>query len=89
MPKNTAIIALVHRILIILYHVITTGQPYQERGPAYHDARDRTQIVQRTVRRLEHLGYRVTVVNRRPSGDNRPPAFGVCWGMYVVVSRVR
>ncbi len=61
LPKNKAIIALAHRILIIIYHVITTGQPYQELGPAYHDARDRSQIVQRAIRRLERLGYRVTV----------------------------
>ncbi len=29
--------------------------------PAYHDARDRSQILQRAIRRLERLGYRVTV----------------------------
>ena len=61
LPKNKAIIALAHRILIIIYHVITTGQPYQELGPVYHDARDRSQILHRAIRRLERLGYRVTV----------------------------
>ena len=40
---------------------MVTGQPYQELGPAYHDDRDQTQIVHLTVRRLERLGYRVTV----------------------------
>lgn len=61
MPTNKAITALAHRLLTIVYQVMVTGQPYQELGPAYHDERDRTHIVHQTVRRLERLGYRVTV----------------------------
>ena len=69
LPKKKAIIALAHRLLIIIYHVLTTGQPYQELGPAYHDARDRSQIVTRTVRRLECLGYRVIVEPQAIAAD--------------------
>ena len=69
LPKNKAIIALAHRILVIIYHVITTGQPYQELGPAYHDERERTHIVTRTVRRLERLGFRVTLEPREAVPD--------------------
>ena len=66
MPMKKVIIALAHRLLIIVYHVLVTGEPYQDLGPAYHDERDRTQIVHRTVRRLEKLGYRVTVEPTEP-----------------------
>lgn len=61
MPAQKAITALAHRLLIIVYQVMVTGLPYQELGPAYHDDRDRTHIVHQAVRRLERLGYRVTV----------------------------
>ncbi len=50
MPPNKAITALVHRLLSIVYQVMVTNQPYQELSPAYHDERDRTHIVHRTVR---------------------------------------
>ncbi len=52
MPANKAITALAHRLLIIVYHVLVSGQPYQELGPTYHDERDRTRIVHQAVRRL-------------------------------------
>ena len=61
MPANKAITALAHRLLIIVYHVVVSGQPYQELGPTYHDERDRTRIVHQTVRRLARLGFRVTL----------------------------
>ncbi len=42
---------------MIVVHVLTDSQPYQDLGPTYHDERDRNQI----VHRLEKLGFRVTV----------------------------
>ena len=69
MPAKKAIVALAHRILVIVYHVLATGDPYQELGVAYHDARDRSQIVQRTIQRLTRLGYRVTVEPAAPAAD--------------------
>ena len=68
MPANKAITALAHRLLIIVYHVLVSGQPYQELGPTYHDERDRTRIVHQTVRRLARLGYRVTLESVQPDG---------------------
>ncbi len=59
MPSQKAITALAHRLLIIVYQVMTTGERYHELGAAYHDDRDRTHIVQQAVRRLQRLGYHV------------------------------
>jgi transposase len=59
MPSPKAITALAHRLLIIVYQVMTTGEPYHELGSTYHDDRDRTHIVQQAVRRLQRLGYHV------------------------------
>jgi len=67
MPMKKAIVALAHRLLVIVVHVLTDGQPYQDLGPTYHDERDRSQIVHRTVHRLEKLGFRVTVEPVEPA----------------------
>ena len=56
-----AIVALAHTILVVIYHVLRDGQDYQELGDAYFDERTREQTLRRSVRRLERLGYKVTV----------------------------
>lgn len=71
-----AIIALAHRLLVIVFHVLTAGQPYRDLGPTYHDERDRTQILHRTVRRLEKLGHRVTVEPIETGGPDVLPTTG-------------
>jgi transposase len=59
--KKRALIALGHTILIIVYHVLTRKQPYQDLGAAYFDTREKARVEQRLVRRLEGLGYRVAL----------------------------
>jgi transposase len=59
--KKRALIALGHTILIIVYHLLTRKQPYQDLGAAYFDTRDQRRIEHRLVRRLERLGYRVSL----------------------------
>ena len=61
MPKKKALVALAHRLLIIMYHVLTTGKPYRELGATYNDTRDREQMAHRMVQRLQALGYQVTI----------------------------
>lgn len=56
-----ALIAVAHHLLVIIYHLLKDGTLYQDLGPDYYDRRDRGAIVQRTVRRLELLGYQVTL----------------------------
>jgi len=70
MPAKKAIVALAHRLRVIVYHVLTPREPDHELGATYHDARDRTQIVHRAVQRLTRLGYRVTVEPVAPAADS-------------------
>jgi transposase len=56
-----AIIAVAHAILVTVYHLLRTGHSYQDLGSNYFDQRDRDRVMRRTVRRLENLGYRVTL----------------------------
>jgi transposase len=57
--KQKAIVAVAHKILVIVYTVLKTGQVYQERGAAALDEQQKDRIVHRLERRLAQLGYTV------------------------------
>ena len=57
--KKKAIIALAHKILVIIYTLLKTGQLYQERGATVLDERQKERLMARVQRRLEKLGYKV------------------------------
>ncbi len=59
--KKRALIALGHTILVIIYHILTERKPYHELGGTYFDQREREQVERRLVRRLERLGYSVSL----------------------------
>ena len=59
--KRRAVVAIGHSILVIVYHVLKRKQPYQDLGSNYFDERDRTMVARQSVRRLEQLGYTVTL----------------------------
>jgi transposase len=61
--KKRALVALGHTILVSVYYILTRRMPYHELGPLHFDERDRKQVEQRLVHRLERLGY---VVNLQP-----------------------
>ena len=56
-----AILALAHTLLVIIYHVLRTGDSYRDLGADYFDRRNQKATVRRAVARIERLGYRVTV----------------------------
>jgi len=56
-----AAVAVGHSILVIVYHLLRDGVVHQDLGPTWFDQRDRTATARRTVKRLEALGYRVTL----------------------------
>ncbi|MDE2778384.1 MAG: IS110 family transposase [Chloroflexota bacterium] len=58
---NRAAMAVAHSIVVILHHVIRSGQVFVDLGSQYFEERDRTAITRQAVRRLEGLGHRVTL----------------------------
>jgi transposase len=68
--KKRALIALGHTILVIIYHILTERKPYHELGGRYFDQRERGQVERRLVRRLERLGYSVSL---QPADSNLQP----------------
>jgi len=71
-----ALVAVAHTILIIAYYIIHDGTTYQYLGSNYFDDRDRQATLRRSVKRLERLGYKVTVeaLTTRTTESLRGPA---------------
>jgi hypothetical protein len=59
--KNVACMAIARTILEICYFMIRDGTHFNELGAEYFAERNRTEIMKRSVKRLESLGFRVTV----------------------------
>ena len=58
---NRAAMAVAHSIIVILHHIIKTGQGFVDLGHQYFEERDRAAITRQAVRRLERLGHKVTL----------------------------
>jgi transposase len=56
-----AIVAVAHRILTAVYHMLNRREPFRDLGAAYLDERQKSKVVQVATQRLERLGYRVTL----------------------------
>jgi transposase len=56
-----AVVVVAHTLLVIVYHLLNRGETYTELGGNYFDERDRWQVERRLVRRLEALGYAVSL----------------------------
>jgi transposase len=59
--KKRAIVAVAHSLLVTIYFMLRDGTVFQDLGVNYFNQRDREQITRRSVRRLESLGYHVTL----------------------------
>jgi transposase len=59
--KKRAAVAVGHTILVIAYHLLQCSCGYEELGGDYFDKRDRQGVERRLVRRLEGLGYKVSL----------------------------
>jgi transposase len=59
--RNKAVVAVAHSLLIVIYHVLQTKQPYAELGVDYFNQLDSARIERHHVRRLEQLGYTVSL----------------------------
>ncbi len=56
-----AALAIAHKILVSAYHMLANNLPYRDLGEAYLDQISQTRTVANLKRRLERLGYNVTL----------------------------
>ncbi len=61
MGHKKAIVALAHRILVILYHLLNEQQSYRELGPGHAQEQADEASKRWAIRRLEQLGYQVSL----------------------------
>jgi transposase len=56
-----AAVAMARKILVIVYHMLKFGRPYQDLGDTYLDHLSHSRTKRNLLRRLERLGYKVTL----------------------------
>jgi transposase len=56
-----ALVAIMHQLLKVIYHLLKTGECYHELGADYYQTADPQRTARRLTKRLEHLGYTVTI----------------------------
>jgi len=59
--KKKALVAVGHKILIMCYHILKYKVPYKELGGTYLDDRKKDRITKSYIKRLNNLGYTVTL----------------------------
>jgi hypothetical protein len=59
--KKKAAIVVAHAMLRIAYYLLTRKEMYVDLGEDYFDKQRQVSIVRHSVRRLENLGYNVTI----------------------------
>ena len=59
--KKKAVVAVMHSILVIAYHLIQRHEPYQDLGGDYFDKQKPEATAKRLVKHLERLGYQVSL----------------------------
>ena len=70
-----AIIAVAHAILTIIYHILRNRSTYRDLGEKYFDDLNRESVLHRAVRRIEALGYKVSIDVTPPPETIREPVF--------------
>jgi len=60
-------VAVAHAILVIAYHLIKRQESYRELGGDYFDRQHPETTAKRLVKRLETLGYTVSIEQQQPA----------------------
>jgi len=59
--KKRAVVAVAHSILVAVYHILKTGQPYADLGADHFDRLHPDRLKRYLVRRLEAMGHTVSL----------------------------
>ena len=64
--RKRALLAVGHTLLVIIYHLLKHGKEYKDLGPDYFDRLEPERLRRYLVRRLQALGYDVTLQPKGP-----------------------
>ena len=75
MGTKKALVAVAHSMLTMVYHILTRREPFRELGGDYFDRRNVDDQRKSLVRKLESLGFSVTIAPLLPDPtiSPRPP----------------
>jgi transposase len=59
--SKRAIIAVAHAILVIIYTMLRKGTTYRDLGEKYFDQINFRSVLNRAIKRIQHLGYKVSL----------------------------
>ena len=60
--KKKAIVVVAHALVVIIWHILATGKPYQDLGAGYFTTRlDPELETRRLIAKLQALGHQVTL----------------------------
>jgi transposase len=59
--KKRAIVAVAHSMVVSAFHMLSRNEPDQDLGAHYFEAQRQHHLVDRLTRRIERLGYRVSL----------------------------
>lgn len=65
--KKKALVAVAHSILVIAYHLLSRQEVYADLGADYYNQRNQEAVKRRAVRKLESLGYQVSLQANQPA----------------------
>jgi transposase len=67
--RNKAIVAVARQILVLVYHMLSTGLPFKELGANFYDRKYKERAVQRYTKRLANLGFIVQLIKKDDDPD--------------------
>jgi transposase len=67
--RKRALVAVGHSLLVIIYHVLKHDREYKDLGPDYFDRLEPERLRRYLVKRLQALGYDVTLSPKDPPED--------------------
>jgi transposase len=67
--RNRALVAVAHALLVIIYHVLKYKVEYRDLGPDYFDRLEPERVRRYLVKRLQSLGYEVTLSPLNPDNS--------------------
>jgi len=67
--KKRALLAVGHSLLVIIYHVLKDHLEYHELGADFFDSLEPERLRRYLVRRLQHLGFEVTLTTKDPDKE--------------------
>ena len=74
--RKRAALAVAHRMLIIAWHIIQDGTVYEELGGNHFDRLHPDRSARRLIKRLEQIGFQVTVKKAMPDSTPALPSLG-------------